>query len=168
MPIIWPPIALPHATQHTFLTDGGWRWSVLALTSRTAFAFSRAPFETIVVNRSDPLNDNAFRPAEVGGARSLTGTLAHEMTHAAIRAHFGPFADFRYPAWLREGYCDYVAGGGSITDEEARVLMREHPDQPWSIGVDASRSSQSLSEKKGRLRPFSKITACKVTEPFRA
>jgi hypothetical protein len=144
------PIALPNATQPIFLTDGGWRWNLLALASRSAFAFSRTPLETIVVNRSDPLNDEAFRPAEVGGTRSLTGTLAHEMTHSAIRAHFGPFADFRYPAWLREGYCDYVAGGGSITDDEAKVLMKEHPDHSALVYWRGRKQIESELERNGK------------------
>ena len=143
------PIALPHAAQPIFLTDGGWRWSLLAATSRSAFAFSRAPFETIVVNRNDPLSDQAFRSAEVGGRRSLTETLAHEMTHSAIRAHFGTLADLRYPAWVREGYCDYVAGGGSITDDEAKALMRDHPDHPALVYWQGRKRIESELERNG-------------------
>jgi hypothetical protein len=114
--------------QPIFLTDGGWRWTWLTLTSRTAFAITRPLIETIVVNRSDQGSDMVFRPAKVGGQLSLTGTLAHEMTHGAIRGHFGLKADFRYPAWLREGYCDFVAGGGSLTDEEAAALTKSDPN----------------------------------------
>ena len=121
------PIAMSKLDQPIFLTDGGWRWTMAAFASRSAFAISRAPFEAIVVNRSDQAADKTFRPAKVGGTRSLTGTLAHEMTHGAIRSHFGPLADWRYPAWLREGYCDYVAGGGSVTDADAARLLRSDP-----------------------------------------
>ena len=120
------PIATKES-QPIFLTNGGWRWTWLTLLSRSAFAISRRPFETIVVNRSDQAANLVYRPAAVGGRRSLTGTLAHEMTHGAIRAHFKPFADWRYPAWLREGYCDYVAGDGSLTDAEAATLARTNP-----------------------------------------
>jgi len=120
------PIAA-QPSQPIFLTDGGWRWTWLALLSRSAFAFSRPALETIIVNRSDPAADQVFRPATVGGARSLSATLAHEMTHTAIRKHFGLFADRRYPTWLREGYCDYVAGGGSLTDAEAAALVKSDP-----------------------------------------
>ena len=120
------PIAIEES-QPIFLTSGGWRWTWLALLSRSAFAISRGPFETIVVNRSDQAANLVYRPAAVGSRRSLTGTLAHEMTHGAIRAHFKPFADWRYSAWLREGYCDYVAGGGSLTDAEAATLARTNP-----------------------------------------
>lgn len=129
------PIAAPR-TQPIFLTDGGWRWTFLALLSRSAFAFSRSPFETIVVNRNDQAADRVFRPAAVGGVRSLSATLAHEMTHTAIRKHFGMFADRRYPAWLREGYCDFVAGGGSLTDVEAAKLLKSDPSHAALIYWD--------------------------------
>ena len=52
------------------------------------------------------------------------------MTHGLIRARFGITSDWRYPAWLREGYCDYVAGGGSLTDAEAARLLSTHHDHP--------------------------------------
>jgi hypothetical protein len=44
------------------------------------------------------------------------------MTHGLIRAHFGLLADWKYPAELREGYCDHVAGSSSLTDRDARML----------------------------------------------
>jgi hypothetical protein len=93
------------------------------LTSRGAFAISRPGSEVIIVNRSNAAADAVFTPRRVGGKRALSATLAHEMTHGAIRRHFGILADWRYPAWLREGYCDYVAGGGSLTDAQAKALM---------------------------------------------
>jgi len=124
------PIALPQLNQPIFFTDGGWRRTWLALTSRSAFAISRPLLETIVVNRSAQSADEVYRPAAVGGRRTLSGTLAHEMTHGAIRAHFGALADFRYPGELREGYCDYVAGGGSLSDPEAARLTKSEPSHP--------------------------------------
>lgn len=52
------------------------------------------------------------------------------MTHGLIRRHFGLLADWRYPAWLREGYCDDVAGGGSLTDAAAASLLRDGQSVP--------------------------------------
>lgn len=108
--------------QSIFLTSGGWRWTWLALRSRMAFAISKPLLETIVVNRSNAAHDLVETGASIAGRRNLHGTLAHEMTHGTIRAHFGLSADWRYPAELTEGYCDYVAGGGSLTDAEAQAL----------------------------------------------
>lgn len=124
------PISDRNAHQPIFLTAGGWRWTWLALTSRGAFALSRAGSEVIVVNRSDPAQDAVFTPRGVGGKRALSATIAHEMTHGAIRKHFGVLADWRYPVWLREGYCDYVAGGSSLTDADARKLIASGTDHP--------------------------------------
>lgn len=109
--------------QDMFLTSGGWRWQWLALANRGALAISRPLAEVIVVNRSDQRSDLVDNGAGIGGRRTLDGVLAHEMTHGAIRAHFGPFADWRYPAELREGYCDHVSGGGTLTDAQAQALI---------------------------------------------
>jgi len=109
--------------QDVYLTDGGWRWRWLAVANAGALAISRPVIEAIVVNRSDQHSDLVDTGASVGGKRSLSGVLTHEMTHGAIRAHFAPFADWRYPAELREGYCDYVAGGGTLSDAEAHALI---------------------------------------------
>ena len=110
------------ANQPIFLTNGGWRWTWLTLQNRRAFAITRPLVETIIVNRSDVGGDVVENGRAIAGRRSLHGTLAHEMTHGLIRAHFGPGADATYPAELREGYCDYVAGGGSLSDADARKL----------------------------------------------
>ena len=109
--------------QPIFLTNGGWRWRWLALANGDALAISRPVIEAIVVNRSDQAADLVDTGAPLGGKRGLSGVLAHEMTHGAIRAHFAPFADWRYATELREGYCDHVAGGGTLTDAEAQALI---------------------------------------------
>ena len=124
------PIAVQPADAPIFLTEGGWRWTWLTLTSRGAFAITRPVTENIVVNRHDIATDMVFNGAKFGGRRPLSGTIAHEMTHKAIRRRFGLLSDAKYPEWLREGYCDFVAGGGSLSDGEAHRLIAagaEHP-----------------------------------------
>ena len=117
--------------QAVFLTQGGWRWRWLTQSGPDGpFGLSRAGVETVVMNRSDPARDEIFRESAVGGRRSLSGAIAHEMTHGAIRRHFGILADMRYPQWLREGYCDFVAGGSTLTDTEAMTLSRTNPNHP--------------------------------------
>lgn len=115
--------------QPIFLTSGGWRFTWLSGGTR-AFAVSRPLVETIVVNRSDQRHDVVENGSQIAGTRNLHGTLAHEMTHRLIRATFGAAADYRYPAELREGYCDYVAGGGSLTNAQARALIASHREVP--------------------------------------
>jgi hypothetical protein len=124
------PIADHRANRPIVLTEGGWRWTWLTLTSRGTFAITRPLTENIVVNRSDFAANAVFNGGEIGGRRTLSGTIAHEMTHGAIRRHFGLLADMRYPAWLREGYCDFVAGGGSLSDAQARELIAAGSKHP--------------------------------------
>ena len=116
------PIAASGMGKRIFLTDGGWRWRVLVLRSAGAFAISRPLSEVIVVNRSDIAADRVINGAAVAGDRRLSGTLAHEMTHGLIRRHFGTLASIGFPAWKVEGYCDHVAGGGSLDDATAARL----------------------------------------------
>ena len=124
------PIAQAKRDQPIFLTQGGWRWTWLTAQVSGSFAITRPVTEAIVVNRSDPSRDLVFTRREVAGETSLTRVLAHEMTHGAIRAHFGLAADWKYPTWLREGYCDYVGGGTSLSDALASQLIAKHQDHP--------------------------------------
>lgn len=116
------PIARAGGTQRIFLTNGGWRWHVLAPGEANALAITRPLTESIVINRGDLASDSISTAV---GRRSLSGIIAHERTHGLIRAHFGLSADWRYPAWLREGYCDYVAGGGTLSDAQAAALKAQ-------------------------------------------
>ena len=126
----------PGYGRRIFLTDGGWRWRLLALQSSGAFALTRPINDAVVINRSDPARDLVFNGAPVAGQRSLSGVIAHERTHGLIRARFGALADAVYPGWLREGYCDVVAGGGSLSDGEAAALKAQHRSVPALLYYD--------------------------------
>lgn len=116
--------------QPIFLTAGGWRWTWLATTQRDAFALTRPLSESVIVNRSDPSTDSVRNGRAVGGLVTLSGTIAHEMTHGLIRAHFGLIAAQRYPRELIEGYCDHVAGRSSLSDADAQRLITTHTEHP--------------------------------------
>lgn len=139
----------PGYGRRIFLTDGGWRWHVLALQTAGAFAFSRPLGEPILVNRSDPARDLVFNGAAVAGTRSLSGVIAHERTHGLIRARYGLLADMTYPAWLREGYCDVVAGGGSLSDAEASRLKARQESVPALLYYDGRKRVEALLKANG-------------------
>ena len=122
-----------------FLTDGGPRWRLLSLGAGDGFALTRPLGEAIVVNRSSIDTDRVFNGAPVGGERSLSGVIAHERTHVLIRQRFGPFADRIIPTWKVEGYCDHIAGGGSLTDAEADRLRGANPASRALFYYDARR-----------------------------
>lgn len=117
-----------------FLTDGGWRWTILALTSRGAFAYTR-PISTIVsdaviVNRADPAADMAVNGRVIGGKRSLSGVIAHERTHIWTSRALGLVENALLPNWQREGYADYVAQETSLTAAEYARLKQSGTDHP--------------------------------------
>lgn len=135
--------------QRLFLTDGGWRWKVLALRSAGAFAVTRPIGDPIVINRSDPTSDLVFNGRAVAGQRSLSGVVAHERTHGWIRARYGPMADMRYPTWLVEGYADVVAGGGSLSDADAVRLRHSDPAAPALLYYDGRKRVEAALRANG-------------------
>jgi hypothetical protein len=143
------PLYDARSRRTVFLTSGGWRWALLSLNAHDSFALSRPFSGAIVVNRSDVAKDEVHAPQAIGGERSLSGVIAHEWTHGLIRARFGPLADWRYPAWLREGYCDVVAGGGSLTDAQAADLRARGVAHPALLYFDGRRRVEAALRRNG-------------------
>jgi hypothetical protein len=110
------PLAEPGLERRLFLTDGGWRWDLLALTSRGAFALRRPWRDAIVVNASDIAADRVENGAPVGGVRSLSGVIAHETSHILVAHRLGEWRALMLPGWKSEGYADYVARESSLGD----------------------------------------------------
>jgi hypothetical protein len=133
--------------QPIYLTDGGWRWKWLSLPSGGAFALTRPVTDAIVINRSS--DGKVYNGRTLGGVRGLAGVVAHEMTHGSIRAHFGFFADPLYPAMLREGYCDFVAGESTLSDAEARKLLAGGASHPGLLYWQGRKRVEEAMAKPG-------------------
>ncbi len=126
------PISTPNIHRQIVLTDGGWRWKVLALNLSGAVAFRRPFSNALILNRSDVARDVVSNGAPLGGRRTLSGTIAHETVHMLVAHHLGELRAMRLPAWKQEGYADYIAGETSLDprdedriraiDPHARVL----------------------------------------------
>lgn len=119
--------------QSLFITDGGWRWHWLSLGAARALGVTRALSENPVINRTDPRATTVHNGLAVGGERPLDEVIAHEMTHGSIRSHFGLLADFTHDRLLTEGFGDYVAQGGTLSDAEAHGMMARGEDHPALI-----------------------------------
>lgn len=115
-----------------FLTSGGWRWRVLALTSGNALGFTR-PWsdmvsDAVIINSSDVAGD---RISTAYRERSLSGVIAHERTHIMVRRHVGLIRGLMLPAWISEGYADHVAGESTLNAAQAAALVaRGRHDRP--------------------------------------
>lgn len=143
------PLAEPAEPRTVFLTSGGWRWKWLALAHGDAFAISRPGRETIVMNRVDLARDRTIIDRDVGDTRTVSGTLAHEVCHGMQRRHFGFFVDWRKPTWVREGYCDHVAGESALSDADAKRLKDEGEDHPALPYYDGRRRVAAELERNG-------------------
>lgn len=131
------PLARPSEPRRIFLTEGGWRWLWLANRSHKAFAISQRVGEPIIFNRSDLARDRVRNGGAVGGERTVSGVLAHEICHGMLRRRFGLTVDWTKPQALREGYCDHVAQESSLTAAQVTKLKaagEKHPAIPYFEG----------------------------------
>ncbi|KQT33550.1 hypothetical protein ASG29_05815 [Sphingomonas sp. Leaf412] len=116
------PLHDPAMSRQVVLTDGGWRWRVLAAGYGNAVALRRPLSDVLLFNRSDIAADRVSNGASLGGTRTLSGTIAHETVHLLVARRFGEVHSARLPAWKREGYADFVAGETSVDPrDEARI-----------------------------------------------
>ncbi|KQN29214.1 hypothetical protein [Sphingomonas sp. Leaf38] len=143
------PIYTGPVHRSLFLTNGGWRWRVLAIQSPHAFAFRRPFGSAIVFNRSDIAADRVTTDRDVGNTRTLSGVIAHETTHIMIADHLGELRAATLPTWVVEGYADHVAAEGSLTDAEAGRLRGTDPGASALAYHDARRRVATVLAEHG-------------------
>src|SRR5262249_21942286 len=78
------------------------------------------PTGNVFVNKTDVAHDLVLRDAPANRERSLSGVIAHEVTHLLVRKKVGYLKNLLLPTWKREGYAEYVAGG-TLLDRETGV-----------------------------------------------
>ncbi|MFV0921224.1 hypothetical protein ACR720_14695 [Sphingomonas parapaucimobilis] len=122
------PLYRPGLSRQVVLTDGGWRWDMLSIGARGSIAFRRPFAQALIFNRSSVAADRVTNGASLGGVRTLSGTIAHEMTHRLVADHIGEWAALRLPAWKREGYPDYVAQETSIRPQDEALIRARDPN----------------------------------------
>ena len=119
------PLHEPNLRRTLVLTDGGWRWRVMAVGYSGAVAIRR-PFSSLLLfNRSDIATDRV-----TNSARSLSGTIAHESVHLLTARRFGELRLVRMPHWKREGYADYVAQEPRNDSGQEAEFRARSPDAP--------------------------------------
>ena len=114
-------------SRRIFLTDSHGFYTFLSNKAFRSFANSIPLIDNIMINKSNAANDFVYLNRPERGRRSLSGVIAHEVTHLFIRKKFGNLSGFTSPTWKREGYCEYIAGDTTITFEECVKLWKENP-----------------------------------------
>jgi len=147
------PLYQPHASRRIYLTQGGWRWHVLALQSVGAFGFRRPFGQSIVLNRSDIASDHIYNNASDGGVRTLSGVIAHESTHLMVARAIGEIQASLLPVWKREGYPDYVAQESSLSDADAARVLASGAHPPALAYYNYRKQvAAALQENGGNVR----------------
>lgn len=120
-----------------FLTNGGWRWRVLALNQSGSVGFTRPlsdlVSDAVIMGPSDVARD------ETNSVRSLSGTIAHERTHIMVRRHLGLVRGITLPNWISEGYADHIAREPDPGSAAVVSLRAAQPDHPVFFYIDARR-----------------------------
>jgi hypothetical protein len=83
------------------------------LTRHVIIRASDIPANRIVSPWPHPIPDEQHRP--------LSYFIAHEITHVDLSRRFGRTMNARYPAWLMEGYPDYVGKAGDFDFDANRA-----------------------------------------------
>ncbi|MEQ1724878.1 MAG: hypothetical protein ABL882_03005 [Sphingopyxis sp.] len=140
-----------------FLTDGGWRWRVLALNTSGAFAFTRSyssiVSDAVIIGRHSITQNQAYNSRTIGGVRRLSDIIAHERTHIMMERELGWLADKWLPRWKREGYADYVAGSSSLSAGDVARLRAEGADHPAILYYEGRRRvAAALAANGGDVR----------------
>jgi len=118
-----------NAAREIFFTGSHGFYTFLSNKAYHSFANSVPLLDNILVNKSDIKNDSVFVNQEGINQRSLSGVIAHEVTHLFIREKFGlRQALVSTPVWKNEGYCDYIAGDGVLTFDEGVRRWKENPN----------------------------------------
>ncbi|OWK28655.1 hypothetical protein [Sphingomonas mucosissima] len=144
------PLDDPSLPRTLVLTNGGWRWRVMAAGHAGAVALRRPFAHVLLFNHTDVAADRVTNGAGIGGTRTLSGTIAHEMVHVLTARRYGEIALARLPAWKREGYADHVAGetsiGGAV--DEAQIRAR-YPDAGVLIYYAGRRRVAAILARNG-------------------
>lgn len=121
------PIYDDSVTRHIYLTDGFGIYALLSHKAYSSFANSVPFIDNVIVNKSNVASDLVFVNRAKNDSRSLSGVIAHEITHLFLRKRYGTIGASLMPRWKNEGYCEYVAGDSTITFDEGIRLWRENP-----------------------------------------
>lgn len=114
-----------------FITNSHGLYAFISMYVGSNYSFGECflvlPTNNIFINKSDVARDLVFRRTVANNERSLSGVIAHETTHLLIRKKFGYWRNLTMPAWKKEGYAEYVAGGPTLSYETGVRMWKENP-----------------------------------------
>jgi hypothetical protein len=113
-----------------FLTNGFDAYALLSFyvgSNSFGKSYAALPTDNVFINKADTAKDLVFRSTPANNERSLSGVIAHEITHLWMRKRFGYWRNIAIPAWKKEGYAEYVAGGSTLDYETGLRMWKVNP-----------------------------------------
>ena len=120
------PLYAAHPAASVFICNSRWREALFFSKHYGVGGVSPYPFTTNVFLREASFEDNRLispRGVAVVPPRTLDYFIAHELTHELTGRLVGPWAFYRMPQWVREGYADYVGKGETFRYDEVRQAL---------------------------------------------
>lgn len=113
-----------------FLVSSPWRQFIIDPLRGKSFGFTRTVTRDTFLLRADAQANRAYSGNEAHNVRTLVGVLTHERTHALLGARYGMLTMLITPAWIEEGYCDYVSGETSFNQKLGARLIKTGGHDP--------------------------------------
>ena len=123
-------LASPEREEKVFLCDSPWLFSLLNPLAGQSFAYAVPWTDNVFIAQADVAANLAHSRAPIYNTRPLSAVVAHEITHGLILRRVGRLRGMFLPAWIKEGYCDYVTGTGSFPEATGRYLMASGRNDP--------------------------------------
>jgi hypothetical protein len=125
------PLYTPDVGPKIFLVNSTRLYASLSLylgSNSFGKGFAALPAANVFINACDLDKDLVYRDAQAYNSRSLSGVIAHEVTHLLVRNRFGYFRNLILPVWKQEGYAEYVAGGSTLPFETGVRMWKATPN----------------------------------------
>jgi hypothetical protein len=127
---------------HVFVANSQWRRRLAFLWNYGAGGVNYYPIAWNAFLRQADIDAGVLLRgdgAPVPQPRTLAYYAAHEIGHSLIGRRTGALANWRLPAWIREGLADYIGFGGEVDIKALAAAMRRgDPDlDPKKSGLYA-------------------------------
>lgn len=99
---------------HLFFCNNFFEYAFFAPTESHAFASNQLFTNNIFFSKSDISKNSIERNGQENNSRTLSGTIAHEVTHCLIKTDLGFIKYLLLDTWKNEGYADFIAKESSF------------------------------------------------------
>jgi hypothetical protein len=117
------PLFEPSRPYPVYVCNTRWRWNYFSAFDDRSRAFQTPLGRAVFTRRAVWDRNQLAGPTGRDGPRTLDVYLAHEVTHTMVADRLGLIRAARLPAWLREGYAEYVARHGTFDYAETRARL---------------------------------------------